>query len=407
MTGTVTVRVPFCGLPCAPLELIPRQDGGLEARGGCPACRDTAAGLGAGPDEGPRVEGRPAALDQALAAAAESLRGAKSLFVYGLSLSHGGAVRRATRLARALRGAIDVEGADRLDGEALATRTFGLATATFGEIRARADVVLLWGCDPRTTHPDLMPPRWESEDGSGKRTFVHVPPEDAGLGALLLLRSLLLESPSDPSAARRLPGAGLIDDAARALKNARYRVVVWDPKGTRRDEAAPLACALALLARDLNLAGRAALRSLGAGGNVAGAMAALAGTSGYGRAVGFHAATPRQSPERFAIGPMLAGGADLLLLVGARAVPDAGVSNMPAAVVVGPRRPDGLSREAIFIPCAVPALSRPGFFVLADGVPVPLRPVLPSSLPSEEEVLDALWERVADAAPKRTAEASR
>src|SRR5207245_8559766 len=143
---------------------------------------------------------------------------------------------------------------------------------------------------------------------------------------------------------------------------ARYAAIVWDGEATARSAGAAIACALALLARDLNAAGRCAARPLGRG-NIAGAMATLLGLTGAPRAIGFASGRPRYAPGEYDAARMIgAAAADLVLLAGARAVPPpdghrAGRSLRGAAgrvIVVGPRRPHGVADPDIMIPTALP-----------------------------------------------------
>ncbi len=151
-------------------------------------------------------------------------------------------------------------------------------------------------------------------------------------------------------------------------------------------------------------------RPLGAGGNVAGAMAALAAATGYPRAVGCSGGFPRYGPEEFDAAHMIGeGGADAVLFVGGLAAgplykDDAGTPARRAAggrqrgpiptIVTGPRLSRGLAVPDIFLPTATPGLSAAGSSSRSDGVPVPLRAIVPSRRPTEDEALNALLERL-------------
>lgn len=300
------MSVPFCGLPCD---------------GGCAVCRAAMhAPIPGGP---PRVEGTKVSLEAAVARAAEILRAARSPLVYGLATSASGTARIAAAIAARLRGAIDIEGSAVLQPEIDVLQSSGGCSASFGAMRASADVVLLWRVDPRGSHPELF--------GDAPRRFIHL--ADADLETALVLR--------------RAP--------PEALRSARYVAIVHAPEGRA------VIAALHALASTLMETRRAAVVSLGAGGNVAGAMAALLSACGLPRAVSFHDGTPRP----YASDPM---DADTLLRVG------------PQKVAVGP----------VIIPTAVPALSERGVWLRADGVPVPLLAPVASDLPREGEVLRLL-----------------
>ena len=93
-----------------------------------------------------------AALDQAAAI----LTDARSPLVYGLGRATCEAQRSAVALGATLGAAIDPAG-PLLDGASgLAFQARGASTATLGDVRDRANVVVVWRADPVTTHPRLF-----------------------------------------------------------------------------------------------------------------------------------------------------------------------------------------------------------------------------------------------------------
>ncbi|HYV84974.1 MAG TPA: hypothetical protein VFB49_03600 [Patescibacteria group bacterium] len=404
------VRVPFCGLPCPDLTLDEAPGGAVRVTGGCAAGRGALAALAADDSSaGPRVAGRAASLEEALAAAAALLARARSPFIYGLSRSPVGAAREAARLAQTLGGAIDVEGSAPLDAEIEAMAIHGLCAATFGEVRSRADVALLWRCDPRAEHPALLPPAAKvilappragraagpvpaGDDGAGALSL----PESDDLEILLALRAAVNGHPGLARPAGTAP-AGALQEAAQALRTARYAAILWDHEAIAGPVGLAVASALMLLARDLNTGGRAAARPLGAGGNVAGAMSALLSVGGSPRALGFHGDAPRSAPESFSAAAMIeGGGADAWLLVGVRDLPAHGTP--PPCVVVGSPSSPAADSADVFLPAAAPGLDGEGLFLRADGLPVPVRPVVSRGRMQEEALLAALRARCAGSA---------
>jgi formylmethanofuran dehydrogenase subunit B len=428
------LRVPSCGLPCPAVVVEEDAAGEAGVSGGCPVCRDAAVAPRGSTGDAPRIAGHPATFAAAVDAAATLLTRARCPLVYGLSRSPVGAARAAALVARALRAAIDIEGSDVLAPDLEALATFGLAAATFGEIRSRADVALLWRCDPRAAHPDLLPadasiflvpPAPEGPDG-GRVTGA---PRGGGRGELRLLpvapggdlEALLVLRAFAGGAAPRAATAGGIATgdlaaAAAALRAARYAAILWDTAATAGPLGLAVASALALLARDLNDGGRAAARPLGPGRNVAGSMSALLSVAGLPRAAGFHSGDPDRLPEPLGGAAMIArGAADAMLLVGVRRIP-AGITagnaaGRPALVVVGGSLPEGCPEADVFLPAAVPGYDGAGLFQRADGVPVPVRaarvgvprpPDPPATAPAtarpqEETVLAALLARLGPA----------
>ena len=95
-----------------------------------------------------RVDGGEVGLDEAADAAAAILREARAPLVHGLGGTSCEAQRRAVALAEAAGAVIDA-------GPAV-NAAIGWSTATFGEIRDRAELVVLWRADPVITHPRLL-----------------------------------------------------------------------------------------------------------------------------------------------------------------------------------------------------------------------------------------------------------
>jgi formylmethanofuran dehydrogenase subunit B len=418
--GETALDVPFCGLPCLPLRLELEGDVVRALGGGCPVCR---AAVEAPSVTGPAlVDGKPATLEVAVAHASELLRAARRPLVHGLAHSTTGTARLAAAVAARLRGAIDIEGSARFQPEIDVVQSSGGCTATFGAIRSSADVVLLWRTDPRATHPRLL----GDGDGTPARRFIVVtersapreaskedlivplPPGD-DLEAALVLRSLVSGRAPRRGSLSSERTAALVA-AGEALRAARYAAIVCDVGGVLAGGGATtarsLTAALQALAASLQETTRSAVVSLGAGGNVAGAMAALLSSCGLPRAVSFLDGTPRSCAGRADGAVSLATiAADAFLFVGpqggsAEATPRVRrADGAPApCVVVGPRRPAGLDEAEVMIPTAVPALSESGIWLRADGVPLRLAAPVASKLPREGEVLRRLLSRLEAAA---------
>ena len=97
-----------------------------------------------------RVDDQEVAFDEAVDAAAAILRQARAPLVYGLERTSCEAQRRAVALAEAFGAVIDSGAAP------FAFQAIGSSTATFGEIRDRAELVVAWRADPVLTHPPLL-----------------------------------------------------------------------------------------------------------------------------------------------------------------------------------------------------------------------------------------------------------
>src|SRR5690606_37770017 len=102
---------------------------------------------------GARVGGVPVGLEDAVTAAADVLVGARLPLVYGLVETTVEAQRLAVEIADLTGGAVDTAASAGHEASLLAFQRIGLLTATLGEVRMRADLVVFWGIDPDAREP--------------------------------------------------------------------------------------------------------------------------------------------------------------------------------------------------------------------------------------------------------------
>jgi formylmethanofuran dehydrogenase subunit B len=346
------------------------------------------------------AHGRPCSLEEAQAAAAALLSKAHLPLVFGLTESVVEAQREAVYLARALRAVIHP------GGPPMDTR-FGALTTTLGEMRRRADLVVLWGCDPEASHPGFLEAwaparagrtRLAVELGAGSylgRADEHlVLPVECELEALVVLRAFVR--------GRRVEigdgvNHGLPIDALRALaqrlRHATYGVFVTqgDPPPERRN---PLrAEVLTRLCRDAR--GHARLRGLTLrSANATGAEQVMTWLTGFPAAVSFLTGEAHHDPYRFTAETVLAErGAEAALVVGADPArllsPPAlaHLSSIPVVAIGG-----GYTGAAVAIETE-PLASTPGHAFRSDGL-VLRQAAATSSLPAEAEVLRGITARL-------------
>jgi formylmethanofuran dehydrogenase subunit B len=306
----------------------------VEAARACPAGREW-FGDGAVPSAVLR-DGRPAALEEALAEAAGILaRAAGRLLVHLAPDLTCEAQRAALALADRLRAAVDTSTSGPAAAGLLAAQRRGRAAATLGEIRNRADVLLFWAVDPAPKYPRYLaryaldPIGTHVPRGRAGRATISVsvgadrgpagtdlalalePAEE--VAALSVMRATVLGNPLGELPPRLAEAAGL----ATRLTQARYAVLVHDAEPGSEPGRDPLrAEGLIALAQALNGPTRAALSSLRAGGNRSGAEAVLTWQTGYPLAVDFARGHPRYAPHDGAGARLARGDADAVLVVG-------------------------------------------------------------------------------------------
>jgi formylmethanofuran dehydrogenase subunit B len=161
------------------------------------------------------------------------------------------------------------------------------------------------------------------------------------------------------------------------------------------------ALALHALVRDLSRVAHVVAVTLRRESNAAGAQDVLAWQTGYPAAVSFAAGHPRANPGELSATVVLErGDADAALVVGSDPLdhlPPAAADRLRSIPVVSVDARATATADAARVAFAPGAygVHRPGVVHRLDGVPVPLRAVLESSRPSDEEVLTAIADRVA------------
>ena len=355
-----------------------------------------------------RVDGREVDFADAVEASAAILGEARLPLVCGLGQTDCESQRAAVALAEAIGGVIDpVE-----DGAAgAASEAIGLSTATFGDLRDRAELVVVWREDPVASNPRLLPRLCLDRAGratgrtlvvvDAQRTatadeadeFLELAPE-LDFEALWAVRALVRDVPLDRDLAARLP-LDALEQLAGRLRACEYGAVLHGP--------AVYVNALALLAlvRDLARVAHVVALPLRRGGNARGAEDVLAWQTGYPAAVSFTRGHPRARPGEFsAAGLLEREEADAALIVGFDALghlpsPAADHLRRIPAIVVDPRATDTAAAARVAFATAAAGVQREGTIHRMDGVPLTLRAPLASERPGDGDVLAAIEARIA------------
>jgi formylmethanofuran dehydrogenase subunit B len=441
-----------CGCTCDDIEVVVRDGRIVETRLACPL---GAAWFGDGAVPARvLVGGREATLEDALDAVSAMLHGADRPMIGLASDIPCEAQREAVGLADRLRGAIDSLVSTTLPST-LAAQVRGLPSATLGEVRNRADVVVFWGVDPDARYPRFRtryaPDAIGRHVPAGRRsrrvvsvdvgqargpadadTRIDVPP-GAEVAALTVLAARMAgREPGDTigpeSEAPAVTGTAVtatattvtaVDDSgdapdeahgggpsspawrmadrlAAAIGDGRYVVIVAEAE--ERPGRDPMRHeALITLAQALNGPTRAALSLLRGGGNMPGAAAVLTWQTGYPAAVDFARGVPRYRPgDGTLMARLERGELDALLVVGAvdpSADEWAGRVLPVAHAVIGPRASSGpLARAPVVIDTGVAGIHEAGLAVRMDEVPLPLHRLLIGP-PATATVVRALRDR--------------
>jgi formylmethanofuran dehydrogenase subunit B len=286
------------------------------------------------------IDGAPASLGNAAAAAARLLARSRQPLIAGLGADIDGA-RAAIALAERLGGVVDHMHSAALLRDLDCLRETGIMLTTPGEARVRADVVLLVGDGLTEAWPALnarlLAPPARPEGVDVKRRIIWLAPQAnaripgfggdievvaAGLGVTLAanLGALRARIKERPVAQTQIPLPAL-DALVGVVKGARFGVAVWTAESLGALEIEMLHG----LVRDLNDTTRFSTLPLAAPDNGAGVLAACGWMTGFPMRTGFGAGVPIHDPWRFDAERLVASGeTDCVLWISALgAVPPA------------------------------------------------------------------------------------
>ncbi len=364
-----------------------------------------------------RVDGREVDFAEAVETSAAILGEAKLPLVCGLGQTDCESQRAAVALAEAIGAVIDPAGPIQDGAVGAASQAIGLSTATFGELRDRAELVVAWRADPVASNPRLLPRlRLDRAGRASERTLVVIDTRrtataDEGdefielrheldFQALWAMRALVREVPIDPNLAGPLPLDELGELAGR-LRACRYGAVLHGSGLTATSAGYVNAVALLALVRDLARIAHVVALPLRQDGNARGAEDVLAWQTGYPAAVSFARGHPRARPGEFsAAGLLERGETDAALIIGfdaLRHLPPRAADHLRRipTIVVDSRATETAAAARVAFATAAGGVRREGTVHRMDGVPLTLRAPLASERVGDGEVLAAIAARIA------------
>jgi formylmethanofuran dehydrogenase subunit B len=397
-----------CGCGCDDIE-VAVADGALErVTGTCPVGDAWFADRTADAPPPARLDGREVDFAVAVEASAAILHEARLPLVFGLGDTDCEGQRAAVALAEAVGGVIDPAGDGAVGG---AAQAMGVSTATLGELRGRAELVVAWRADPVATNPRLLPRlRLDRAGRAAGRTLVVVDarrtetaeeadefielPRALDFEALWAMRALVREVALDRELAAPLP-LDALERLAGRLRACTYGAVLQGPAGY------PNALALLALVRDLARVAHVVALPLREEGNARGAEDVLAWQTGYPAAVSFARGHARARLGEFsAPGLLERGETDAALVVGFDALrhlapPAADHLRRVPTIVVDARATETAAAARVAFATAAAGVGREGTVHRMDGVPLTLRAPLASERVGDSEVLAAIAARIA------------
>ena len=406
-----------CGCVCDDLQVEIRDGAIHRIQPGCALAEEWFRQAGQPATAAPaEIDGQPAALTDAIQRSAELLQSAKLPLFFGLSRSSTDGQRAVCELADQLGGIIDTTASLGHGPSIVAFQSAGESTSTLGEVRHRSDLIIYWGCDPLRTHPRHMQRLVDAgglavPEGRAGRHVVVVDSQRT-VTADRADQFLQAEAGSDLeifSALRLLltgrqlrtrPVGGLPQDVLQQLadrmKAARYGAVFFGVSIAQGRCGHATVEALLRLVTDLNQWTRFVVRRMRVPGDVTGADSVLCWQTGFPFSVSLTRGFPRYGPGEYSAENLLAAGEpDCVVLVGGERVPRFSAAarrhlDKVPVILLDPSFAEVHVRPAVRFRTAVYGIHRRGTAYRMDEVPIPLRQLLPSDLPSDDEVLRAV-----------------
>jgi formylmethanofuran dehydrogenase subunit B len=403
---------PFCSLACDDLQLSLTERGGVALIGPeCPLARTGYIEAGTHEDAPPRIAGQAVAESAAVQRAAALIAASAAPLVAGLGAEVDG-VRAALALADACGAAVDHMRAEGLMRLMLPLIERGAVQTSLSEMRNRADLVVVFGPDPRRIAPRLIeralpPAGLFVQEGAPRRiAFLGGAPE-AELGAHLWVE--VVPAPSHRLAelagalARLVAGkllphpevagvpAARLAEIAAEMKAARYGVALFAPALLEGAEPELAVAAILHLVQELNRGTRWAALPVAGGDGLVGASQAMLWQSGLPLRSRFTPEGPRFSPRRLAAERLLAEGeADLLIWISAFRPAPPPEAAVPLIAICHPDTRFSRPPE-VLLPVGVPGVDHGGAAFRMDGVvALPLAPARASSRRNAADVLAAI-----------------
>ena len=409
------VACTVCGCVCDDLRVTVSGNRIAHVEGACRLAEPWFASLSEPPARPPAsIDGQPAPLANAVERAAEILRRSRSPLIWGLSRSSTAGQRAAVLLAEQIGATIDTTASVCHGPSIMAIQQVGESTCSLGEVRNRADLVVFWGADPTISHPrhferysvdakGLFVPRGRADrhviviDSEATATshladtFVKIP-RDRDFELIWALRQLLrkIELPASFDVGiSHLQLQQLADQMAAC----RYGAVFFGLGLAQRGSGHANVEALLRLVEDLNQFTRFTARRLRIPGDVAGADSVMCWLTGFPFAVNFSRGYPRYNPGEYSANDLLQRGeVDACLFVGSEPFADLSASaqrailHMPTIALDYPNV-SPLFAATVQISTAIYGIHAPGTAYRMDEVPIPLRRLVPSSYPADDDVL--------------------
>lgn len=426
MTVVRNVVCPFCGCCCDDIEV--EVEGGkiVRVRNVCALGRSKFLSINEHrlfkpmvKADGEQVE---VSLEEAVDKAAEMLRQSVYPVFYGFGCTSCEAMKICLDMADRLGGLIDNIAVVCHGPTILGLQGMGMPSATLGQVRHRADLIIYWGCNPAEAHPrhmirygPLSKGRFVKDRAERKVVvvdvrktptaatadlFIQVKP-NSDFEVLTALRSLVNGFDLEVD---EVGGVSVtqLEELADMMVGVRFGALFFGLGLTMSYGREMNIEAAVALVRDLNRKTKFVMNPMRGHFNVTGANEVFTWQTGYPFCVDFSMGYPRYNPgETSAVDVMARGECDLLFVVGADPY-----SHLPHRVlerlrdvrliVLDPHLTPTVKAADVVIPVAHAGIEAGGTAYRMDGVPLLLKRVVdpPPGILSDVKVLNLISRRL-------------
>ncbi len=422
------VVCPFCGTLCDDLEVVVEDNKIKNVRHACRigSSKFLAMNELKRPNR-PMIRKDGSFEEVDMAAAIEEcgriLSRSKRPLLYGWSSTGCEAHFVGIELAEELGGVIDSTSSVCHGPSVIAIQDVGYPSATLGDVKNRADLIIYWGANPMHAHPrhlsrySVFPRGYFRERGQQDRELIVVDVRKTDTAKLAnrfvqvrygedfeLLSALRLVINGKELEADEVAGVSKEDilELADRMKTCQYGTLFFgmgltQSYGTHRNIDAGIS-----LVRDLNHHTKFSIVAMRGHYNVTGIGEVLTWQTGYPFAVDFSRGYPRYNPgETTANDVLQREEADAALIIASDPVahfPKKAVEHLARIpmITIGPHMIPTAQLSEVFIPSSISGIEEASTAYRMDTVPLKLRKVIepPEGIYSDVEILEMILENV-------------
>lgn len=420
------VVCPFCGCCCDDLEIKIESNKIVDVRNACTLGRSKFLNVSEHRLLKPlvKVDGEliETDLDKAIEKAVELIKNSNYPVFYGFGCTSCEAIKLCLEIADLSGGLADNISVVCHGPTILGLQDMGVSSATLGQVRHRADLIIYWGCNPAESHPRHMMRYGPLSTGrfvTGRKSrrmvvvdirrtptaamadiFIQVKP-NSDFEVLTALRSLVNDLDLE---VEEVGGVAVskLEELADMMVNARFGVLFFGLGLTMSyGKEHNIEAAIALV-RDLNKKTKFIMIPMRGHFNVTGANEVFTWQTGYPFSVDFSMGYPRYNPgETSAIDVLARGECDLFFVVGSDPC-----SHLPRylveklknvkLIVLDPSITPTVKMAEVAIPVAYAGIEAVGTAYRMDGVPLQLKKVVdpPPGVLSDADILTHMLRRL-------------